>query len=74
MNKIIDNGNFVLRARISRIATIDPDLKYYWFGLSTQILTAKRPDVDQSKFAALFTDAQLGKLRNIIDLQLLHKK
>ena len=71
MNKIIDNGNFVLRAKVSKIATLDHDLKYYWLNFSSQLLTAKRAREEQTKFTALLNRDQLTKLRDIINLHLL---
>ena len=71
MNKIIDNGNFVLRAKVSKIKTIDPDLAYYWLSFSSQLLTAKHAREEHTKFTALLSRDQLTKLRDIIDIHLL---
>ena len=71
MNKIFNNGNYVLRTKVSKIKTIDPNLAYYWLNFCSELSTARRPNETQTKFTALLNRNQLAKLRDIIDIHLL---
>lgn len=68
MNKIIDNGNFVLRANIQKL---DTPLGWFWLSFSSQLATAKVPTEQHSLFNTVLDRDQLTKLRNIIDIHLL---
>jgi len=68
MNKIIDNGNYILRAHVQQL---DTPLGWFWLNFSSQLATAKNPGEQHSLFNTLLDRDQLTKLRNIIDIHLL---
>lgn len=67
MNKIISTENYVVRAEVNSIAT---PADFFWFMLTSQLLTAKDPEGRQELVRLIMSREQLEKLRSVIDLSL----
>ncbi len=65
MNKIFDNGNYIIR---SHIASLPPDS--FHLKLTSQLLTAKDPQEQHTLFDVTLERRNLAKLRDIIDIHL----